>query len=112
MSLSAWLDKTATHERQTSAKDDIAGAVKTWATQTASLPCAVWPRSSQLIADLLRRDIMGDHAVVTDRDIGAKSKDRLLIDGEHYLVNGVQPFSNAMCGDTLVYLMDCTKRTA
>ncbi len=110
MSLSQFLDQIADHQRAANAQDAIGGNVPTWSTQTASVPVAVWPRNSSILRDLGRQDIIGTHTIVTDRDIGASAKDRMLIGGNYYIVNGVQKFSNAFVGGETLYQIDTTLR--
>lgn len=109
--LSALLDKTADHQRAVSSDDGSLGTVRTWSTIVSGFPCAIWPAGGIIARDFYKREIIGDHLVATDRDLAVKPKDRLLIDGDYYLVNGFQNFSNAGVSAEVVYLVDCSKRT-
>lgn len=109
--LSSFLDQTATHERATSADDGSLGTDRTWSTQNAAVPVAVWPAGSAEARSFYRRDLIGSHVVAAASDLGAKAKDRLLINSVYYLVNGFEKYSNAGVSAEVVYLMDCSKRT-
>jgi hypothetical protein len=111
MSLSAFLDTTAVHRRGVPAKDAIGGTTISWPIQTASVPCAVWPKDSGIVRTFARMDIKGTHALVTATDLGAKATDKFVIGASEYLVNGVQPFSNAGVSGETVIVHDVTKRT-
>jgi hypothetical protein len=109
--LSSLLDRTGDHLRATSTDDGALGTDRTWATQAAGFPCAVWPAGSAEARTFYSRDLIGDHLIATDRDLGVKAKDRILVSGVYYLVNGFQSFANAAVSAETCYLVDASKRT-
>lgn len=109
--LAALLDKTGTLQVPTPATDAAGGTTRTWANSGSAFACALWPRSSALAKSFARNDILGTHVIATAASIGAKANNRISLGGVYYLVNGVEPFSNAgVTGETL-YLYDVTLRT-
>lgn len=109
--LAAMLDKTGTLQRATNNKDASGGAVPSWAASFTSVPCSVWPKGSGLESVFQRNDIVGTHVIATDTDYGCKANDRWLVGGVYYIVNGVEPFSNASVSAETLFVYDCTLRT-
>jgi hypothetical protein len=109
--LSAMLDKTVQHQRQSAVKDSIGGNTPTWATQNADVKAAIWPAGSSTVRGFGRRDIVGTHMIATDRNLSATTKDRFSHGGVYYVVNGVEPYSNAGVTTEVLYLHDVTLRT-
>ena len=109
--LSALLDRTMDHQRQTASKDAIGGNVPTWAVQNDDEPVAVWSAGSATLRTFLRRDIEGTHVIATARDLSATTKDRFYDGTVYYTVNGVERFTNTAITAETLYLHDVTVRT-
>lgn len=108
-----WLTKTAQHERSTNVQNAIGGNTPTWSTQSADIPCAIWPAGSTLARTFMRRDIIGDHVIVVGSDLSVLSKDRLTVSGEsgYFAVNGFEKYESGAVSLEVVYAIDVTKRT-
>jgi hypothetical protein len=105
------LDKTFDHQRSVSASDGSLGTTRTWSTQNASVPCAIWTATSALAQDMYG-GIAGDFLIATNSDIGVKAQDRFY-DGSayYYRVNGFKLFGNAAITSESLLLIDVTRRT-
>lgn len=105
------LDKTLTHQRNAPTADPNGGEIPGFATVTSNVRCAVWPIESNKAEDYARRDILVTHAVCADVDLGAKAEDIMLIGGDTYIVQGLEPYSNTGILSRPLYVMHCELRT-
>jgi hypothetical protein len=109
--LGGFLDKSCVLKRQAVTKSAIGASSHTWPTTVATFKAAVWPSGDQLVRTFARRDLIGDTAIVTNIDHGAKATDIVEYGGEIYLVHGSHAFNNAAVGPGTVCVIDCTLRT-
>ncbi|HWE02446.1 MAG TPA: hypothetical protein VG326_08540 [Tepidisphaeraceae bacterium] len=116
MSISALLDQRLTIQRQQLTADASGGSVRTFATILSSVPCAVSPAKSAVVAEYGRRDILVDHHIFTTIDLesalagGIRLGDRLTDGVVYYLVKGVLKSSNLQVSNEMLYQVDCERR--
>lgn len=112
--LTAMLDKTVQHQRLTAVADGsgASGGTPTASTINANVKAAIWPTSMMRESPFARMDLLGTHAILTDRDLAAQPEDRISYDGKYYIVKGAGLFSMASISPVTVYLMDTELRTA
>lgn len=112
--LRSLLDRTVQHYHPTYTADASGARTPSYATvANADVPAAIWPVAYDpvMAAAFDRADIVCDHVILTDSDLGAKAKDKVTNGDDEYLVNGVMAFRNSMVANVTVYCMGATKRT-
>jgi hypothetical protein len=98
------------HQRSTSADDGSLGTSRTWTSQNASVPVAVWSGTSKLAQDFYG-GIKGDFVIAAGSDLGVKAQDRFTDGTYYYQVNGWLKYANSAVSAETLYLIDVTRRT-
>ena len=110
------LDKTVSHKRAVYTSDAGGGRTPNYSNVLAtSVPASIWPMAAnEAIANAFdRMDIVTTHAICTDRDLGVKADQDIIVHGtDIYKVAGAMKFENTLVANVTVYVVAADLRIA